>query len=89
MTIRRGFFDSGGQLLRELDESERHAISAVGAQVAKQHTCMIAKNEGKPTLLGSGTIVQVGERAFVATTRHLFDQVGRDELIALYWGEDD
>jgi len=61
MTVRRGFFDCDGRLLREIDESERHAFSAVSGQVAKQHTCLVAKNGGKPEPLGSGTFVQVGE----------------------------
>lgn len=89
MTVKRGFFDINGRLLRALDEGERHAISAVGRQVAKQHTCMIAKNGGKPSMLGSGTFVQVGGRIFVATAKHLFEDIEGDELIALYWGEGD
>lgn len=89
MTIMRGFFDGDGRLLRGLDEGEHYAITAVGGQVAKHHTCMIAKNGGKPSLLGSGTFVQAGGRIFVATAKHLFQDIQGDELIALYWGEDD
>lgn len=89
MTIERGFFDISGRLLRKLDEAERLAISAVGGQVSKQHTCLVAKNGGKPMPLGSGTFVTVGSRTFVATAKHLFEDVQGDELIALYWGEDD
>jgi hypothetical protein len=89
MTTRRGFFDSSGRLLREIDESERHAFSAVSGPVAKQHTCFIAKNGGKPEPLGSGTFVQVGDRIYVATAKHLFKDIAPHELIALYWGEED
>lgn len=89
MSVRLGFFDINGRLLRELDEAELSAIAAVGGQVAKQHTCMVAKDGGKPMLLGSGTLVQVGDRTFVATAKHLFKDIRDDELIALYWSEDD
>lgn len=85
----RGFFDADRNLLRELDDGDHQAILAVGGQVAKQYTCLVAKNGGRPVHLGSGTFVQVGIRTFVATAKHLFEGIEGDEVIALYWSEDD
>lgn len=89
MPEKHGFIDCDGRVLREMDEAELHAVSTIGGQIAKQHSCLIAKNGGKPKPLGSGTLVRAGRGVFVATAAHLFTNVDPDELIALYWGEDD
>lgn len=83
------FVDSNGNKLRDLDESERAAIDAVGLHVAKKHTCMIAKEGEQPNPIGSGTFVQMGSQLFVATAKHLFGIFKGDDLIGIYWGEED
>jgi hypothetical protein len=81
--------DSNDHVLRELDEAGFHAINAVGLQVAKRHSCMIAKEKGRPEPIGSGTFVRLGSCLFVATAKHLFEGLRADELIGIYWGEED
>jgi len=83
------FTNSNGHVLRELDDAGREAINAVGLQVAKKHTCMIAKEADGPIPIGSGTFVQIGPRLLVATAKHLFENSTADELISIYWGEED
>jgi hypothetical protein len=83
------FVDGDGDPLRELDEATLEAINAVGWQVAKKHTCMITKETERPEPIGSGTFVQVGDRLFVATARHLFRDFKTDDVIGMYWGEED
>ncbi len=83
------FVDSNGHVLRELEEAELEGIKAVGLQVAKRHSCMIAKESGRPEPIGSGTFVRLGSRLFVATAKHLFEGFRADELIGIYWGEED
>lgn len=83
------FVDSNGNKLRDVDESEREAINAVGLHVAKKHTCMIAVEGDKPYPIGSGTFVQMGSQLFVATAKHLFEKFKVDDLVGIYWGEKD
>lgn len=89
MGVRQGFIDNDGRLLRGLEESERLALGAAGRYVAKHFTCFIAKNHGKPRLLGSGTLIRVEQRVYVATAKHLFEGLGPSDLIAVYWNEKD
>jgi len=65
------------------------AINAVGGEVAKKHTCVIAKEDDLPIPIGSGTFAQVDNQLFVATAKHLFDDFRTDEFVAIYWGEQD
>jgi len=89
MAVGRAFIDNAGNLLRGLDESELHALNAAGLHLSKHFTCIVARNHGKPTLLGSGTLVRVNARIFVATAKHLFEGLGDSELITVYWNERD
>jgi hypothetical protein len=81
--------DDNGHILKELDKTGFEAIKAVGLRVAKKHTCMIAKESGGPDPMGSGTFVQRCSRLFVVTVKHLFEDLRSDDLIGIYWGEDD
>ncbi len=83
------FIDNNGHVLKKLDQSGFEAIKAVGLQVAKKHTCMIAKECDPPITMGSGTFVQIGKHLFVATAKHLFENSQEDELVGIYWGEQD
>ena len=82
------FKDSNGHLLKELDRAGFEAIKAVGLQVAKKHTCMIAKEGDPPIPIGSGTFVQIGNHSFIATAKHLFENFQTDDLVGIYWGEE-
>jgi hypothetical protein len=83
------FADNNGNVLKELDQAGLQAINAVGLQVAKKHTCMIVKEGYTPIPIGSGTFVDVGNQLFVATAKHLFENLQADERIGIYWGEED
>jgi hypothetical protein len=83
------FIDNDGNILKELDQAGFQAINAVGWEVAKKHTCMIAREEDLPIPIGSGTFVDVGNQLFVATAKHLFENSQVDELVGIYWGEED
>jgi hypothetical protein len=83
------FIYDNSHILKELDETGLHAINAVGLQVAKKHTCMIAKEGEQPEPIGSGTFVQLDGRLFVATAKHLFEDFRVDEPVGIYWGEED
>ena len=83
------FVDSKGTELRKVSDSEFEAINAVGYHVAKQHTCMIAKEGTHPEPLGSGTFIRIDSYLFVATAKHLFKKFNTNALIGIYWGEDD
>jgi hypothetical protein len=83
------FVDSNGTLLRHVTESEFQAINAVGSHVAKQHTCMISKEGDSPKPIGSGTFVKIDGHLFIATAKHLFEGFAENDLIGIYWGEDD
>jgi len=76
-------------LLKELDQVGLQAFNAVGLQVAKKHTCMIAIEGDPPNPIGSGTFVEVDNQLFVATAKHLFEGLQADKLIGIYWGEED
>ena len=83
------FVDDKGTELKRVDESEFQAINAVGIHVAKQHTCMISKEGLHPDPIGSGTFVRIDNKLFVATAKHLFDEFNADDVIGVYWGQDD
>lgn len=83
------FIESNGQMLAQVDEVRLEEAYAVGLQVAKKHTCMIAKEDGLPIPKGSGTFVQVNGQLFIATAAHLFGVFRPDEPVGIYWGEDD
>lgn len=83
------FADSNGNILKELDQAGFQAINAVGWEVAKKHTCMIAKEGDLPIPIGSGTFVEIGSQLFVATAKHLFENLRAEEHIGVYWGEQD
>jgi hypothetical protein len=83
------FIDNNGNVLKELDQVGLQAFNAVGLQVAKKHTCMIAIEGDPPNPIGSGTFVEVGNQLFVATAKHLFENLQADKLIGIYWGEED
>lgn len=83
------FADNNGNVLKELDQAGFEAINAVGWQVAKKHTCMIARKDDPPIPIGSGTFVQIGRQLFVATAKHLFDDFRADDKIGIYWGVKD
>jgi len=83
------FVDNNGTELRRIDESEFEAINAIGFHVAKQHTCMISKEGAHPEPIGSGTFVRIGSNLYVATAKHLFEKFDGNDLVGIYWGEED
>lgn len=83
------FADNNGDVLKELDQAGFEAINTVGLQVAKKHTCLIAKDADLPIPIGSGTFVNAGSQLFVATAKHLFENLQADQRIGVYWGEED
>lgn len=83
------FVDCNGTELRRVSEFEFEAINAVGYHVAKQHTCMISKEGTHPDPIGSGTFIRIDRNLFVATAKHLFEGLNADDLVGIYWGEDD
>ena len=83
------FIDDNGHILKELDETGFEAFKAVGLQVARKYTCMITRGDDPPIPIGSGAFVQLGARLFVATAKHLFENFRTDELVGIYWGEED
>lgn len=83
------FVDNNGTELRRVDESEFEAINAVGFHVAKQHTCMISKEGTHPEPIGSGTFVRIDSTLYVATAKHLFENFELNDLVGIYWGEED
>ena len=80
-----GAFGKPGDVLRVIHDVELQALNAAGLYVAQRYGCMITLGDDPPTFLGSGTLVQIGEQVFVATARHLFEDLLPDQRICAWW----
>jgi hypothetical protein len=83
------FADHRGYVYRVIEEMELEAVKAVAGELWRRYGGMVTAGLSSPRLLGSGTVIRIGDELFSATARHLFDDHGFDNEVLVSWGDGD
>lgn len=76
-----------GEVVREVDEAALQALTAAGEGPLRRHRCELMTPEPERQHFGSGTLIRVGDQAYVATAAHLF-KGGRIKHLQVCVGDD-